>query len=209
MNHVVLVGDSIFDNAGYVPGEPSVVEQVRDYLPSSWQTTLLAVDGDVTEDVPRQTRGLPSGTTHIVMSCGGNDALRRSSVLAEKIGSVAEGFEMAALLRDEFRESYQETLSHLLSFQKPLAVCTIYNAVPGLSRAENSALALYNEIILKEAFAEKLPVVDLRLICDHVGDYSALSPIEPSAVGGEKIARVITELLQTHDFTAQRSVIYS
>ena len=207
--HAVLLGDSIFDNAGYVPGEPSVIEQIRRYLESSWQATLLAVDGDVTEDVPRQTQGLPNDATHLIMSCGGNDALRRSSILKEKASSVAEGFEVAALLRDEFRANYQSTLTHLLSFQKPLAVCTVYDAIPGLGEAEKSALAMYNEIILKEAFIARLPVIDLRLICDDTRDYSALSPIEPSSAGGDKITQVIAELLQTHDFSARRSVIYS
>jgi hypothetical protein len=34
MNHIVLLGDSIFDNAAYVAGGPDVVRQVRDNLPS-------------------------------------------------------------------------------------------------------------------------------------------------------------------------------
>jgi hypothetical protein len=34
-------------------------------------------------------------------------------------------------------------------------------------------------------------VIDLRLICDERADYSAVSPIEPSAAGGGKIARAI------------------
>ena len=50
MKHVVLLGDSIFDNASYVPGQPPVIEQLRSQLPPSWAATLLAVDGDVTED---------------------------------------------------------------------------------------------------------------------------------------------------------------
>ncbi len=207
--HAVLLGDSIFDNAGYVPGEPSVIEQIQRHLGSSWRATLLAVDGDVTEDVFEQARSLPDDATHLIMSCGGNDALRRSSVFKEKISSVAEGFEVAALLRGEFRANYRRVLEHLLSFKKPLAVCTVYDAVPGLSEAKNSALAIYNEIILKEAFAKSIPVVDLRLICDDTRDYSALSPIEPSSAGGDKITQVIAELLQTHDFSARRSVIYS
>ncbi len=209
MSHVVLLGDSIFDNAGYVPDERSVIEQMRSHLPPDWQATLLAVDGDVTEDVLRQTRRLPGSATHLALSCGGNDAIRRSGILKEKIDSVAEGFEVAAYLRREFRTNYRKTLEHLLSFEKSLAVCTVYDAVPGLSEAEKSALALFNEVILKEAFAEKLPVVDLRLICDDAEDYSALSPIEPSAIGGDKITQVIADLLYTHNFSARRSVIYS
>ena len=90
-----------------------------------------------------------------------------------------------------------------------MAVCTIYDSIPGLGEAESSALALYNEIILKEAFAVKIPVVDLRLICNENSDYSLLSPIEPSSLGGDKITRVLAKLLQTHNFQEKLSVVYT
>jgi hypothetical protein len=51
-------------------------------------------------------------------------------------------------------------------------------------------------------------VIDLRLVCDRPADYSHVSPIEPSAAGGGKIARVIAEVGARHDFAAGRSVIY-
>ena len=51
MNHIVLLGDSIFDNAAYVGGGPDVIEQLKSILPRDWQATLLAVDGSVTTDV--------------------------------------------------------------------------------------------------------------------------------------------------------------
>ena len=50
MGHVILLGDSIFDNERYVPDRPPVIEQVRHSLPTGWQASLLAVDGHVTED---------------------------------------------------------------------------------------------------------------------------------------------------------------
>ena len=37
-----------------------------------------------------------------------------------------------------------------------------------------------------EAFARRLPMVDLRLICDEDADYA--NPIEPSVQSGRKIA---------------------
>ena len=43
MGHVVLLGDSIFDNALYVPGGPAVIDQLRRELPAGWSATLLAV----------------------------------------------------------------------------------------------------------------------------------------------------------------------
>jgi hypothetical protein len=47
MNHIVLLRDSIFDNAAYVGGGPDVIEQLRAILPRDWQATLLAVDDSV------------------------------------------------------------------------------------------------------------------------------------------------------------------
>src|SRR4051812_30929997 len=59
MGHVILLGDSIFDNASYVPGRPPVVEQVGRSLPPGWQASLLAVDGHVVSDVSHQLTRLP------------------------------------------------------------------------------------------------------------------------------------------------------
>jgi hypothetical protein len=54
MGHVVLLGDSIFDNAAYVPERPAVIEQLRHALPKAWKATLLAIDGHVAVDVEGQ-----------------------------------------------------------------------------------------------------------------------------------------------------------
>ena len=88
MGHVVLLGDSIFDNARYVPDRPPVIEQLRQALPRGWRATLLAVDGDVTEDVTTQLRDLPADATHLVVSAGGNDALGESDVLRQPAATV-------------------------------------------------------------------------------------------------------------------------
>ena len=60
MSHVVLLGDSIFDNASYVPGRPPVIEQVRKGLPHPWKASLVAVDGHVVEDIATQLPRVPS-----------------------------------------------------------------------------------------------------------------------------------------------------
>jgi hypothetical protein len=53
--HIVLLGDSIFDNGAYVSGGPDVVAQLRSRLPQGWEATLLAVDGAVTVGRPAPT----------------------------------------------------------------------------------------------------------------------------------------------------------
>jgi hypothetical protein len=121
---------------------------------------------------------------------------------------VGEALSLLQEVRARFRGSYRAMLRALSEAGRPAVVCTVYDSVPGLGPAEQAALAVFNEVILREAFAAGLPVIDLRLVCDRPADYSHVSPIEPSAVGGGKIARVIAEVVTAHDFGARRSVIY-
>jgi lysophospholipase L1-like esterase len=207
--HIALLGDSIFDNAAYVPNGLPVIDHLRQIIPAEWQSTLLAIDGDITSGVAGQTTGLPSTATHLVISVGGNDALQQIGMFSEPASTVGEALLQLAGVRDDFRQDYRQMLWHVLGLNRPVAVCTIYNAVPGLGNMEKTALALFNEIILQEAFMAKVPVIDLRLICNEDEDYSLLSPIEPSHAGGEKIARAIASLLDAHDFASGHSTVIS
>ena len=208
MAHVVLLGDSIFDNARYVPDRPPVVEQVRRALPPGWRVSLLAVDGHTTEGVAGQLTRLPADATHLVVSAGGNDALGESSLLSEPACSVGEALGLLHEVQQRFGEAYRAMLDALSRLAKPVAVCTVYDAIPGLGPAERTALAGFNEVILREAFQAGLAVLDLRLVCGRPEDYSHVSAIEPSVLGGAKIARVVAEVVTQHDFSRRRSVIY-
>ena len=209
MKHVILLGDSIFDNGSYVPGEQPVIEQVKAILSKEWNASLLAVDGDVTLDVLQQFTKLSRDATHLIISCGGNDALRSVDVLNERVTTVGEALNRLSEVRLLFQSNYRKMLLAGLKFRKPIAVCTVYDKVPGLEENAATALSLFNEIILKEAFALKIPVIDLRLVCTEVSDYSQLSPIEPSSSGGEKIAGIINELLCNHNFSNPHSRVYA
>jgi hypothetical protein len=44
-------------------------------------------------------------------------------------------------------------------------------------------------------------VLDLRMICTEPDDYSEVSPIEPSAMGGEKLAAKMVAAILKHDFS--------
>jgi hypothetical protein len=208
MGHVILLGDSIFDNARYVPDRPPVIEQVRRSLAAGWRATLLAVDGHVTTDVERQLTRLPADATHLIVSVGGNDALGESAILREKVGSVGEALAMLREAQVRFTSDYHAMLQRVLNLRKPTTVCTVYDCVPGLEPEARLALGAFNDVILRAAFAACLPVIDLRLICTEPGDYSPVSPIEPSVAGGAKMARRIAEVLAQHDFARPRSVTY-
>jgi hypothetical protein len=209
MNQVVLLGDSIFDNAAYVPDKLPVIDQLRNNLPDGWEATLLAVDGDVTVDVQRQIKRLPDDATHLIVSCGGNDAIAHASILDQSACSVAEVLERFTSIRASFQQIYRRMIETLFVLKRHLAVCTVYDCVPGMEGSPMTALAMFNEVILREAFNVRVPVIDLRLICSESSDYSEISPIEPSAIGGEKIVHAIVRLLTNHKFESNQSVIYT
>jgi hypothetical protein len=209
MNHVVLLGDSIFDNASYVPGQPPVIEQLRRQLPGDWQATLLAIDGDVVRGLASQLTRLPADASHLVVSAGGNDALSHSHILHEPARSVADVLERFAAIRKSFRSDYRKMITSVRKTDKKAAICTIYDAVPGLDRISVTALSLFNDIILKEAFNAAIPVIDLRMVCNQPSDYSSISPIEPSANGGAKIVKALVHLLENHDYNLHRSAVYA
>ena len=208
MSHVVLLGDSIFDNASYVSGGPAVVDQLRERLPRGWKASLAAADGAVTQSVADQLRRLPGDATHLFVSIGGNDALQHGGMLDEIHRPAGEVFTALTEMQQTFRHDYKEMLRAVVALGKPAAVCTVYDAVPGLVSEAVTLLSLFNDVILREAARERLPVLDLRLICDEVRDYSNVSPIEPSEQGGLKIAQRIAHAVTNHNFGRRETVVY-
>lgn len=209
MAHPVLLGDSIFDNGSYVPRDrPDVAEQLRRALPRDCQVTLLARDGAIASDILSQVQHIPSDATHVFISAGGNDALMNARMIDESRGTIDEAYRRLAEVQEAFRSDYRNSLQAVLARRLPACVCTIYDSVPGLRREELTALSIWNDVILREAFRAAIPVLDLRLICCDPRDYSTLSPIEPSERGGAKIAAAIARIVTSHDFGRSGSVVY-
>jgi lysophospholipase L1-like esterase len=197
MNHVVLLGDSVFDNGVYVrTGEPDVLAQVQAKLPKGWRATMRAVDGAVTTGIERQLARLPEDASHLVLSVGGNDALGCSGILRESARSVAEVMTRIADVRDSFARNYRKMLDLVVGYRLPTALCTIYDARfpdPQEQRQVAAALSVFNDVITREAFSRRLALIDLRLLCNEHDDYA--NPIEPSAKGGDKIAGAIAQVV--------------
>jgi lysophospholipase L1-like esterase len=192
MKHIVLLGDSVFDNGAYVTPDPDVRGQLQDLVAHGWRATLNAVDGAMLTDIASQLHRLPPDATHLVISAGGNDALFESGVLDENATSVAVALEKLAAIRDGFRQRYTTMLQAALGRDLPTAVCTIYEPrFPEANRRRlaATALTLLNDCITREAFSLGVTLIDLRLICNRDEDFA--NPIEPSVRGGAKIARAI------------------
>lgn len=190
-SRIALLGDSIFDNASYTSGEPDVVTHLNGALPRGSSATLLAVDGATVSGIAAQLRRVPPGTTHLVVSAGGNDALQNTDLLSLRVSSSTEALEVFARRMLAFERAYRSMLADVVSARLPVTVCTIYNGAleNDIAAIARLALALFNDAILRAAFDERVDVIELRAICNEPSDYA--NPIEPSGSGGLKIAEAI------------------
>ena len=69
------------------------------------------------------------------------------------------------------------------------------------------ALAAFNDVITREAFARGIPLLDLRLVCARDEDFAA--PTGPSARGGAKIAAEIARWAGALDPARPRSAVFA
>jgi lysophospholipase L1-like esterase len=147
----------------------------------------------VTTDIAAQLERLPAGTSHLIVSVGGNDALGFAAMLNEPARSVSEVIGRLADARQHFHEVYRQMIALLVDRDLSAAICTIYDANYGPDRGPlvTTALTVFNDIITRCAFDAGLDLIDLRLICTEPGDYA--NPIEPSIQGGGKIAARIAD----------------
>jgi len=206
MTSVALIGDSILDNKAYVGAGPDVAAQLRavlggaEPLTTPWRVTLCAVDGTTTQDVGTQLDRIPDHVTHIVLSLGGNDALENADLLGDMpVGTIGGAIDRLGERVAEFAQSYGWALDAVCDLGRPVSVCTIYGAnIQGKEgQRAVTALALFNDVIVRAALARGTGIIDLRSVCTEAADYA--NDIEPGVRGGEKIARAIAQALGVHE----------
>ena len=206
--HLALLGDSIFDNSSYTRGEPDVVTHLRLMLPALWRASLLAVDGSVSADLEEQLQRLPDDVTHLVISVGGNDALRYSDLLNRPVLSTLDALRLFRDRVERFEADYRKAIGAALALSRPTTTCTIYNGNLPASQAPTAriALSMFNDVILRVGFERHLPMIDLRLVCNEPSDYA--NPIEPSSRGGRKIAAAIARAMGLSQEAPEYSRVY-
>ena len=193
--HVVLLGDSIFDNAAYTGGAPDVVTQLRRMVPEGWHATLCAVDGATTSGLRAQLQRVPADASHLVISIGGNDVLQNIDLLDLRVRSSGEALRAFAERLGAFERAYRSAIGDALTLGRPTIICTVYNGALDreLAVAARIGLALFNDVILRTAVDLRLTALELRSICVDPEDYA--NPIEPSERGGLKIASAIARAI--------------
>lgn len=196
---ITLLGDSILDNKPYVsPGEKCVCEQLAAHLPEC-AIDMRATDGATTADVLRRQTNALANTNIIVLSTGGNDALAHIEFLDKDFGATSrEVLVKMQSIRNAFHQSYDALLQKIRRQNSNIVVMTIYNpkfSAHGMDiedeLAAESALSIFNDVIQQAALSNKCDVLDIRPLFTEGADFA--NPIEPSAIGGEKLAKAIAE----------------
>ena len=199
MNRVVLFGDSIIDNKSYVShGEFSVLEHLENI--SNYEYIQVAYDGHTTFDVQNKQLHLSTieKPSHIVLSVGGNDLLQNLSYLSN--GPISNVNEAVTGIQQHIFEPLEqrfETIIEELSSQRAnLLICTVYEGDLGRTDEFKDVLdsskimvSSFNDIVYKTAQKYNVDVLELRDIFVSSEDYA--NPIEPSHIGGEKLAKAI------------------
>jgi hypothetical protein len=208
-HHIVLIGDSIFDNRAYTGGEPDVVEHLRRIIPSPWRATLCAVDGSMIADLKAQLPTVPQDASNIVISIGGNDILMNTDILAQPVASTTDALELFNNRVTRFERDYRAAIEGVLELGCHTTICAIYNGnlEPDQALLARIALMMFNDVILRVAFEQELSIIDLRLICNQKADYA--NPIEPSGRGGRKIATAIARSVGPHNDHVKQSSVFT
>lgn len=192
---LVLLGDSILDNAPYTRPEPDTTTHLQRIL-NDWSVRCLARDGATMGHVAFQLRELEARPTVAVLSTGGNDATEHIGLLERRAATAAEVLNELLRIADEFAAHYERVARSVADRVERLAVCTIYEVQlepPRYARLARAPLAILNDRIIRIAASIGVDVLELRAVCTEPGDF--VRQIEPSAKGAAKIAAAIAGLL--------------
>lgn len=210
-----LCGDSIFDNNRYVNG-PGVIEQLNAKFENPCARAIkLAVDGDKTRDVwgRIESYNMNYPPQMIFLSVGGNDALENRHLL-DQVSSREDLDRVIEQPLEKFRQDYDDLVGKLANlsylpgskyaYRSGLTVSTIYTAIPfGNEKWETfvpMALEAYNQVIMETAEKYKVRLLRLDRLLTKPEDFSEISPIEPSEIGGDIIATALYRTLSAKYF---------
>lgn len=194
---LVLLGDSILDNASYTRPAADTAYHLREQLGGRWRVELLARDGACISDVRFQLSHIPAQVDCIVLSIGGNDAAQHVDLLERRVSSAAEVLDALIGIGDRFASEYRELAERVMPTTPRLVLCTIYEPPlydPVVARLARVPLGVLNDRIIQVASRLRLEVLDLRTVCTEDSDF--VQQIEPSATGAVKIAAAIAAVVQ-------------
>jgi len=180
-NTVILMGDSVLNNANYVPAGNSVY----DYLKKKLNKVInLAKDGATINDLYTQLDKIPvdlnNTDTYIFISAGGNDILNKRTELTT----------------NEIRRLFDTYMDFLKALRVKLAstkinIINLYLPTNPRFQSYKTSIDQWNELInqYSDKIGEMYNVVDLHSLLTTPEDF--VYDIEPSESASNKIANLI------------------
>ena len=181
-----------------------------------------AVDGDTMYDLVsgQLDSKILSDASHIVVSIGGNDLLHNisflqtTSELSKVMGKGAmigkwgvkelnpsrnKVFEETYFeIIKPMQQEYESIVANLSNYRAKLLLCTVYEGdlvdsdeFSDVIYSSKTMLSIFNDLVYRTAQKYNAEVLELRDIFVLPKDYA--NPIEPSHIGGEKLAKAIKE----------------
>ena len=190
IRHLALLGDALQNiDLGSGEIESALVPRPR----NPWKLTVL----QALQSLPRgHVREIPEDATHVVISIEGAWAIEASGLLNGGTHTISEALQTLCTAADAFEGVLAGMIAAARETGLPTVVCTLVparHARPAQHRTASTALAIFNDRVMRRAFAESLSIVDLRLVCDEDGDYASATLL--SRAGVCKAANVIRTAL--------------
>jgi hypothetical protein len=203
IRHLVLLGDAL-QNIQLGEGHPEDALVPRPRNP--WKLTVLQAP-----EVLRKShvRAIPAQASHIGICIDGGWAIETSGLLQGDAQSVRGTLDALASAADEFERILACLIAAAKETGLPTIICTLVPARyvdPVQERAAATALAIFNDRILRRAFAERLSIVELRLVCDEDSDYASETLL--SHAGVRKVANVARSALYEISREPGRTRVY-
>jgi hypothetical protein len=203
IRHLVLLGDALQNiDLGSGEIESALVPRPR----NPWKMTVL----QSLRTLPRgHVREIPEDATHVVISIEGAWAIEASGLLQGGTHTISEALETLATAADEFEVILSGMIAAAQETGLPSVVCTLVPArytKPAQHRIFSTALAIFNDRIMRRASAANLSIVELRLVCNEDGDYASATLL--SRAGVRKAANVIRTALYDVSRSVGRTRVY-
>lgn len=194
VTHLVVLGDAIAELMSLREQGPNRVEHLL--LPQQttpWKLTLLTVEEIGAAGALFQ---LPADASHVMISVEGNRAIADSGLLDNQPDTFQDALVMLSVAADEYERQVEILIQVAKASRLPTVVTTMYPPFyedPMRQRAAMTALAVFNDRLVRRVFAAKLPLVDLSLVCTDEDDYA--DELRLSKRGLRKASNVVMSAL--------------
>lgn len=217
--HIILLGDSILDNANYVKfntiSDLCVTEQFQDTIAKKnleYKVSNLAIDGYTTDDIldNKIINKIPKNATYILLSIGGNDGLMSLNELNNPKMLLPWNFiNLLLQTKNKFKIKYNTILKNINKLHPNCKIIcmTIYYPIFYhsilLQIISNIGVNIMSNVIINETSKYNIPIIDIRKVFDKWQDYA--NSIEPGIPGGDKIVNNTLNIIDKYNFNVKHN----